>query len=471
LYRKWIKNHNVNDLLNYKNYLKIYKAVVKQCEDDYYKNVFTKCANNTKQVWQEINKIFSVSKANRKNKSFINKIIIDNKTLTDTTNICNALNDYFCNVGEKIATYVGPCTISFKKYLNNNICKSVFLEPICRQELLNTINELNLHKSAGPDEIGPKIIQDCKNRLINPLLFIFNLSFETGVFPSSLKIAKVIPIYKKGEKTSTGNYRPISMLSIFDKILEKLMYRRIYNFLIKNNILFKYQFGFRKGHSTTLALIEITDELYKKMDENYYSMGIFLDLQKAFDSVNHSILLEKLYNVGIRGPAYKWFSSYLSNRKQYVTIGGIKSEICNINCGVPQGSVLGPLLFLVYVNDLQNSAPNTSIKLFADDTNVFLFQKNIDALYASANEALQQMNDWLKSNKLCVNVEKTQYIIFKKSNFVQTCDSHLSLHMNGKQILKVRSCKYLGITLDDKLSFIEHIDNLVAKIRKYCGIF
>ena len=177
--------------------------------------------------------------------------------------------------------------------MGQSVANSIYLDPISKNELLLLIDELNLHKSPGPDNIGPKLVRDAKHYLLEPLLYIFNKSFKNGYVPCQLKIAKVIPIFKKGSTTDPVNYRPISMLSVFDKLLEKLMYKRLIKFLTKNNILYGYQFGFRSGHSTTLALVEVFDEIYKKLDEDSLVMGIFLDLQKAFDTVNHKILIEK----------------------------------------------------------------------------------------------------------------------------------------------------------------------------------
>jgi len=251
------------------------------------------------------------------------------------------------------------------------------------------------------------------------------------------------------------------MLSIFDKLLEKIIYKRIYNFLLKNNVLYKHQFGFRTGHSTTLSLIEIVDEIYKNLDDNNYAMGLFLDLQKAFDTVNHSILLDKITFYGIRGIAHDWFTSYLTHRKQFVSVRGICSKSELIKHGVPQGSVLGPLLFLLYINDIANCVPDLKIKLFADDTNIFLFNKKIDILFLEANETLNQFNIWFRANKLSLNTEKTQYMIFKKPR--QKLDKNLfpDLKVENKIISHVTSCKYLGVTLDEDLSFIIHIDNIL----------
>ena len=182
---------------------------------------------------------------------------------------------------------------------------------------------------------------------------IINHSFQTGLFPDALKISEVIPIHKGGSTEELNNCRPISLLSIFDKIIEKIMHKRLYEFLQEHNILFQNQFGFRKNNSTYFAIIEIAEKIKETVDNKKYGCGIFIDLRKAFDTVNHEILLRKLEHYGIRGTAPNWFK-YLTNRKQYVSLNGESSELKQITCGVPQGSCLGPLLFLLYMNDLPN---------------------------------------------------------------------------------------------------------------------
>ena len=221
----------------------------------------------------------------------------------------------------------------------------MFFNEIGINEILTEINKLNPKKSTGLDNIGPSLVIEFATQLAKPLLHLYNNSISTGIVPKKLKIAKVVPIYKKGELTEPSNYRPISLLSIFNKLLEKLVCRRLVAFLDKCNIIYEFQFGFRKKHSTSLALIEVIDNIYKQLDEQNFVIGVYFDLQKAFDTVDHKILLDKMYRYGIRGNLHSWFKSYLLDRKQYTSSGKLCSDLSDIKCGVPQGSVLGPIFF------------------------------------------------------------------------------------------------------------------------------
>ena len=246
------------------------------------------------------------------------------------------------------------------------------------------------------------------------------------------------------------------------------MYNRIFDFLNKHNILYKYQFGFRKCHSTSLALIDMVDNIYTNIDNKNVIVGIYLDLQKAFDTVDHEILLYKLHMYGIRGTVLHWFRDYLTNRQQFVTIADTQSELCNTVCGVPQGSVLGPLLFLLYVNDIQNCATNISIKLFADDTNVFIPGKSVEQTITTVNDSLSLLNDWFLANKLSLSLDKTSYSTFGKF----TCNNSVSkVQLCNTEIKQANCCKYLGLFLDNHLTFKHHIDYVNNKLIKFVSIF
>jgi hypothetical protein len=236
-----------------------------------------------------------------------------------------------------------------------------------------------------------------------------------------------------------------------------------------NHILYDFQFGFRANHSTSLALVEVIDNIYNHLDNKDYIVGIYLDLQKAFDTVNHEILLWKLQNYGLRGVVYSWFKSYLTNRRQFTSVNGTDSGEAIITCGVPQGSVLGPLLFLLYINDMPNAVPGEKLRLFADDTNLFITGKTLADLNILANTLLNQIDSWLIVNKLHLSIEKTCYSIFSSPK--TAIDEGIDIRVGDKRIQRVSSCKYLGVLIDEKLKWTMHIELVYKKLIRFIGIF
>lgn len=237
-----------------------------------------------------------------------------------------------------------------------------------------------------------------------------------GIFPDKLKIAKVVPIYKKGDQNQFLNYRPVSVLSCFSKILERLMFKRVQTFLAKHNVLTNSQYGFRQGHSTELALIEAVDKLRSPIINNNTCIAVFLDLSKAFDTIDHGILLQKLDRYGIRGICLNWFESYLSDRLQFTSFNNIKSKLQTVRCGVPQGSILGPLLFIIYMNDISLVSKKAEVVLFADDTNIFFTGNDPYQLENNVVNELSLFSDWFIANKLSLNISKTNFIVFNNTH-------------------------------------------------------
>ena len=255
--------------------------------------------------------------------------------------------------------------------------------------------------------------------IISPILAIhYNYLMQLGIFPDILKLGKITPIFKKDDEQLFENYRPISTLPIFGKIFEKLIYERLYNYFVSKGILYDRQFGFRKNHSTSHALNFSVDHIRAAIENGNHVLGIFIDFSKAFDTIDHEILLNKLMNYGVRGKTHSLISSYLSNRTQYVSILDEKSDKLPVIFGVPQGSCLGPLLFLVYINDLGTHfsvADNIEIVLFADDTNIFVQGKNLKSVCKAANELLGKISNYMLCNKLHINYEKCCYMHFHKN--------------------------------------------------------
>ena len=382
--------------------------------------------------------------------------------------IANHVNDFFVNVGPELDKNIPNINhISASKYLKNRNQFNFVITHISNEEVLELIQSLP-NKSTGPVSIPLKMIKDVVDIIVVPLCHIINISFATGVFPDILKIAKVHPLHKGGSTLDPNNFRPISLLSIFDKIIEKLMHKRLYEFLEVNNILFENQFGFRKNNSTVYALMEITEKIKESIDNNKLGCGIFIDLKKAFDTVNHKILLSKLEHYGIRGNLLSWFESYLTDRKQFVSFNGENSDPKDILCGVPQGSVLGPLLFLIYINDLPNVSDKLKFYLFADDTNIYFESSDLKVLEKVINEELKHLSLWLKVNRLALNISKTNFVIFHSSQ--RNLKHQVTLKLDKKAINQKDNIKYLGVIIDCHLNWKHHILNVSKKISRSIGV-
>ena len=282
-----------------------------------------------------------------------------------------------------------------------------------------------------------------------------------------LKTAKVVPIHKGGSKISIENYRPISLLSAFSKIYEKVMYTRVYDFLSQNNILIENQFGFRKGRSCEQALLTAQNEILASLSKKQISLLILIDFSKAFDMVDHNILLEKLYRYGIRGIAHEWFKSYLKGRKQYVTINGKQSSTLDMLYGVPQGSILGPLLFILYINDIPNINKECTFVLYADDANILISGKTIEEIEEKFNTLAKNLDIWVNSNGLALNLKKTSYMVFSNSTLH---DITFKPRISNYEIERKFSSRFLGVIINETLTWKEHIFAIKAKMSRYVGI-
>ena len=390
--------------------------------------------------------------------------------MSDYLEIANGFNDFFSQVGPNLASEIDNSNLDYNTYLKDRNDASFNFSRISEVDILNISKMLKPKVSSGADFISNKLLQEIAPIIITPLHYLINLSLESGYVPKELKLAKIIPIYKDGDKHEFTNYRPISLLSSFSKLLEKVVSRQILGFLNAHNVLYKHQYGFRAKHNTSHPVVHFTNKIYNALNQkpSANTLAIFIDLKKAFDTVDHTILLNKLEHYGVRSKANDWFKNYLFEREQFVTVNGINSQNVIVKCGVPQGSVLGPLLFLIFINDLPNATEFFTL-LFADDTTFQVSGFDTPHLFEVANHELQNASNWFRANKLTLNVKKTKFMLFSGHNKVNEAQN-LNLQINGKNVDQIgNSCKekyfkFVGHVLDENLTWEGHLEHLVKKL-------
>ena len=471
IFKKYVKCKNADRkhqlFLEYKHEKNLVTHMTRISKKDYYHRYFTNHKNNLQKIWKGIKEIINIKS---KNIDHPTSLLDGDKVITDPTEMANKFNNFFTSIADDILKkrkFEG--NKSFRDYLSNPLPNSILFYDCDEIEIQSIIKTFDVKKATGPNSIDNAILSMLREDISFPLSKIFNLSLSTGVHPDMFKISKTIPIFKKGSRLQVCNYRPISLLSNLNKILEKLVFSRMYKFLEEYNCIYSLQFGFRAKHSTNHALIDITEKIRNALDNKNLVCGVFVDLQKAFDTVNHNILLSKLNHYGIRGTANNWLSSYLSNRSQYVSITGFDSTCQNIRHGVPQGSVLGPLLFLIYINDLHSSIKYSNVYHFADDTNLLNINKSPKQLQKFLNFDLKSLYNWLLANKISLNCSKTEIIFFRKPGD-SLPDFNFNIKMNGHKIFPSLYIKYLGIYLDANLNGRFHCDLLMPKLKRAVGM-
>ena len=447
----------------YTDYRNKVTRALRKAEKNHFNNLIEINKNNIKKTWNVIKTIINKNKVNNIQTNFklSNGLITSDKYI-----ISEKFNDFFINVGPNLAKTLKNTNKTVNFYLKRPLTYNLFLNPVDESEIQNIFKTLK-NAAPGYDEIKMEPLKLVLEYIIVPLCHVCNLSLSQGIFPDELKIANVIPLHKKDDSMQFSNYRPVSLLCSLSKVFEKIMYNRLVAFLETYKILYEYQFGFRKSHSTYLAIMSLLDRIIKCLENGDCVIGVFLDFSKAFDTVDHSILLQKLYHYGVRGVALQWFQSYLSDRQQYVTYNGVSSNMKKIKCGVPQGSILGPLLFLIYINDLADICKNVFSIFFADDSNIFKNGKDLHILQATINSELSAISEWLNVNKLFMNVSKTQYMVFSRKKFR---DCQINLNIDQKSLTQVHKSKFLGIVIDDQLTFKDHIAHVSSKVAKGIGI-
>ena len=461
LYHKSVgKPRTCQEYIKYIKFRANYNSAKRQTKYNYFEALLSEYQADIRKTWRVLNVI--TGRANDKT-SCTDAFKVNGNSITNKKDIANEFCTYFSNIGKQYAEEIPPSRKTSKSYLTSEPnSKSIYFNPTDPFEIQKIIKSFKAKKSCGDDGISMELLKNICESCCVPIAMIVNLSLEQGIVPDGMKLAKVIPVYKAKSRDTFTNYRPISLLSNISKILEKVVHKRLYSFITKHDILYDGQYGFRSKHSTIDALTEFVANVLPVLDNGGNCLAVYLDLSKAFDTIKHSILLAKLEHYGIRGKALDWFKSYLAQRRQYVSYGGVCSNTKSVEYGVPQGSVLGPLLFILYSNDLAITLKNCHTILFADDTTIYTTGTHLPDIFTHINNNLEVLNDWFRANKLSANPSKTKTILYSKRG--RRPNQNLNIYMDGQILERVKTTKFLGVHFDEHFTWEYHIRHCRKKI-------
>ena len=452
------------DWSNYRKSRNQVTAAIRSAKASYNRKLIEENLDCPRSFWKTIKKVLP----NKSKSNSISQIKVDNNVYTDKLDISNLFCKYFSSVKSRVANEIIRC-FSTEQSSTSSYPKDKFqLSAVSNGFVYKYLTQLKASKATGLDCIPARLLKDGAIYITASLTYIINLSISTQQFPQEWKHSKIIPLYKDGSREDMDNYRPISVLPVTSKILEKAVHQQLVDYLEKNTLLSDYQCGFRKKHSTQSAVTFLTDSIRKNMDKSLITGALFIDFRKAFDTIDHVKLLEKLGSFGICDEEYYWMKDYLSNRQQSVSLGDILSDPQPVLSGVPQGSLLGPLLFTLYTTDLPSCIEKANVLMYADDTVIFYGSSNYKDIIAVLNAEISRLADWSSLNELYIHPKKTEYVMFgtaQKLNRIDTADVSSHDVLLGDKVLERKSFyKYLGVYLDEHLSFKEHTLRLFSKV-------
>ena len=473
LYKK-LKNTKIDspnyitNKTNFNKYRNTLNKTITNAKRVYYKEIFNLYKHDMKKTWGVISETL-----NRKVKNSVAETMtINGQDCSNKEIIVEEFNKFFATVGEKIEQNIRKHEGShYRNYLTNDIRCNFAFHLIDNNATMRIIKNTKISTSKGHDGISSELLRLITNDISKCITVIINQSLTSGIFPNSLKIAKVTPIFKKENNKLITNYRPISVLPVISKIFETVIHEQLSEYFISNNLFCPQQYGFRKNSSTELAALELLDRVLDQMDKHKIPINFHINLSKAFDSLRHDILLDKLTYYGVTHPAKKLIESYLSNRKQFVQVGNIKSTMKQVSTGVPQGSIVGPLLFNICINDIVKASSKFAFILYADDTTLNstldLFGNDTEEIQNSILSELKKVFKWLDVNKLCLNVSKSKFMLFQMP---QKRVPHLLFSIDRMHIEQVTEFNFLGLIIDSNLNWKAHLSAIGNKISRVIGL-
>ena len=450
--------------ITYRQFNTYCKVLKELAESSYHRHRFNDSKHDSKRKWKHLNGLMG-----RDSRETVSSLNINDTIVNSPSDVATHGNNYYRNIAGKMQSKMRRADVDFGLMIEENPVHLECFQPITENEIIITLNELK--NNSVLSDIPTKFLKLCHIELSKILCPLYNRCLSEAHYPSILKRAIVTPILKSGDKTKIENYRPISVLPVLNKIFEKLIHNRIYNFFCENNLISDNQYGFMKHRSTSQAIVHVLNKLLPAIRDQNFSILLLIDLSKAFDSVSHNLLLAELHRYGVRDNALCLLRSYLSNREQCVKVLNFDSEFCyseygSVSVGVPQGSVLGPLLYIIFANDLNNLISKVDTVTYADDIALCINGDSPSSLATIMNSELQLISNWSRFNRLPINYGKCHAVVISN----RALPSSLSIVLDSINIPIVTSTNYLGVIIDSKLNFSNHLEHINSKLAQFSGI-